>query len=143
MAEKLTNITAQPYRCGPIASSCPAVYRDRTPERYRCDISLSCHAVLDDDSSNFVFIGERLDPLPEELAGKVGDTEAAVKLSADLVLSSLGMTELQEATEITIADIRLFSNSFDDGSASKDFCIGIESRLRSALSKISGGESAQ
>lgn len=40
-----------------------------------------------------------------------------------------------EAIEKTIADIRLFSNSFDDGSASKDFCIGIENRLRSALSK--------
>jgi len=46
--------------------------------------------------------------------------------------------EITEAVEKTIADIRLFSNSFDDGSASKDFCIGIENRLRSALDKAKG-----
>ena len=47
--------------------------------------------------------------------------------------------ELSEEVGKTIADIRLFSKSFDDGSASKDFCIGIENRLRSALLKIKGG----
>lgn len=40
---------------------------------------------------------------------------------------------LQEATEKTIADLHLFSSAFEDGSASKDFCIGLENRLRSAL----------
>lgn len=45
------------------------------------------------------------------------------------------LPEIAEAIEKTIADIRLFSNSFDNGSASKDFCIGVENRLRSALIK--------
>jgi hypothetical protein len=47
---------------------------------------------------------------------------------------------LIEATEKTIADIALFSKCFDDGSASKDFCIGVETRLRSVLTRIQGGE---
>ena len=45
---------------------------------------------------------------------------------------------LYEANEKTIADINLFSKSFEDGSASKDFCIGIENRLRTALNVIDG-----
>jgi hypothetical protein len=36
--------------------------------------------------------------------------------------------------------IRLFSNCFEDGSASKDFCIGLENRLRSAINSAKGGE---
>ena len=40
---------------------------------------------------------------------------------------------IAEAIEKTIADIRLFSSSFENGSASKDFCMGIEQRLRSVL----------
>jgi len=50
------------------------------------------------------------------------------------------LPELTEAVEKTIADIRLFSNAFDDGSASKDFCIGIENRLRSALLNTKSSE---
>lgn len=48
------------------------------------------------------------------------------------------LPEIAEAIERTIADIRLFSNSFDNGSASKDFCIGVENRLCSALNKAKG-----
>lgn len=61
------------------------------------------------------------------------------KFSVKIVKQVTALPELVEATEKTIADIRLFANCFDDGSASKDFCIGIENRLRSALSKINGG----
>jgi hypothetical protein len=50
------------------------------------------------------------------------------------------LAAMHEAIEKTIADLHLFANSFDDGSASKDFCIGLESRLRSALLKAKGGE---
>jgi hypothetical protein len=45
---------------------------------------------------------------------------------------------LQEAAEKNIADLRLFSNAFEDGSASKDFCIGLEARLTNALLKAKG-----
>lgn len=79
MAEKLTNITDPKYHCS--MGACPAVYKDRTPEHMRCDVSVSCPAILDDDSGNFVFIGEKLDPLPEELAGKVSDASVWPKLS--------------------------------------------------------------
>lgn len=59
--------------------------------------------------------------------------------SAQVVKQVTALPALIEATEKTIADIALFAKCFDDGSASKDFCIGIENRLREALGKIQGG----
>lgn len=137
MAERLINITDPKYRCS--LGACPAVYRDRTPERYRCPMG-DCPAVLDDDSGNFVFIGERLDPLPEELAGKVSDTEAAVKLSADLVLSSLGVSELVEAaeqTEVLCEELLKRLGSSDPNRFAIEVCL---SDVREALSRIKGGK---
>jgi hypothetical protein len=123
---KLTDITAPQHRCS--IGACPAVYTDLTPAEHRCDIGASCPAVLDDDSGSFVFIGKHLDPVPEELSGKVGDTEAAVRLPRDLVLSSLGVTELVEQAELLL------------NTASQGFCGSSNlDALRSIINRIKGG----
>ena len=96
-------ITPKEYRCS--MGACPAVYEDRTPREYRCVISASCPGVFESHKSgNFIFIGERLDPLPEDLTGKVSESEAAVSLDKQLVLASLGVNELVEAAQLFLVD---------------------------------------
>ena len=127
---KLINITAPQHRCGPIASSCPAVYVDLTPAEHRCEVSVSCPAVLSTEG-RYVIIGKRLDPEAEGLSGKVGESEAAVEIPAEILLSALGVTELVEAAGNVIALIDY--TGFID-------CDEDEIRaLRSIIDRIKGG----
>jgi hypothetical protein len=93
---KLTNITPENFRC--TFGACPAVYEDLTPAEHRCEISVSCPAVLRTEG-RYVIIGKRLDPEAEGLSGKVGESEAAVEIPAEILLSALGVTESVEAIE--------------------------------------------
>lgn len=72
---KLTNITDPKYRC--TFGACPAVYRS-------------------EDGKTFVIIGELVNP---DAFGLTPGFEADVKISADLLLSSLGLPSLIEAAE--------------------------------------------
>jgi hypothetical protein len=98
---KLINITAPQHRC--TLGACPAVYTDLTPAEHRCEISVSCPAVLRTEG-RYVIIGKRLDPEAEGLSGKVGESEAAVEIPAEILLSALGVDDLVEAAK-TIIDI--------------------------------------
>jgi hypothetical protein len=86
---KLINITPENFRC--TLGACPAVYTDLTPAEHRCEISVSCPAVLRTEG-RYVIIGKRLDPEAEGLSGKVGEGEEAVEISAEILLSALGIT---------------------------------------------------
>jgi hypothetical protein len=97
---KLINITAPQHRC--TLGACPAVYVDLTPAEHRCEISVSCPAVLRTEG-RYVIIGKRLDPEAEGLSGKVGESEEAVEIPAEILLSALGVTELVEAAGNVIA----------------------------------------
>jgi hypothetical protein len=93
---KLTNITPENFRC--TLGACPAVYTDLTPAEHRCEVGASCPAVLHTEG-RYVIIGKRLDPEAEGLSGKVGESEAAVEIPAEILLSALGVTELVEAAK--------------------------------------------
>jgi hypothetical protein len=125
---KLINITAPQHRC--TLGACPAVYTDLTPAEHRCDVSVSCPAVLRTEG-RYVIIGKRLDPEAEGLSGKVGESEAAVEIPAEILLSALGVTELVEAAGNVIALIDY--TGFID-------CDEDEIRaLRSIIDRIKGG----
>jgi hypothetical protein len=125
---KLINITAPQHRC--TLGACPAVYTDLTPAEHRCEISVSCPAVLRTEG-RYVIIGKRLDPEAEGLSGKVGESEAAVEIPAEILLSALGVTELLEAAGNVIALIDY--TGFID-------CDEDEIRaLRSIIDRIKGG----
>ena len=99
---------------------------------YRCDVTVSCPAVFENHKSgNFVFVGQHLDPVPEDLAGKVGESEAAVSLSKDLVLASLGASELMEAAD-AVLDI------IDDPHMESWKELSEIKALRAAVSKVKG-----
>ena len=133
---KFINITASEFRCS--LGACPAVYEDITDGEYRCDVTVSCPAVFENHKSgNFVFVGQHLDPVPEDLAGKVGESEAAVSISKDLVLASLGMDELIAAA-VQILDLKETYDSRGDACriVPSEDC----SSLRAAVSKAKGGD---
>jgi hypothetical protein len=131
---KLINITAPQHRCGPIASSCPAVYVDLTPAEHRCEVSVSCPAVLSTEG-RYVIIGKRIDPEAEGLSGKVGESEAAVEIPAEILLSSLGVDDLIDRANSFIGEIE------DTPLASCREIEGLTSfrALRNLVNRIKGG----
>jgi hypothetical protein len=136
---KLTNITPENFRCS--IGACPAVYTDLTPAEHRCPTG-ECPAVLNDDSENFVFIGVHIDPVPEELSGKVGEIEAAVRLPAKIVLASLGVTELVEAaerSEIQLSNFEAMCKGTDRTEHANELAEALDA-LRSAIKRAKGGE---
>ena len=60
---------------------------------------------------------------------------SGVKASDMYFDAAEAIDSLQSVIKKTIEDIHLFSNSFEDGSPSKDFCIGVVNRLVSTLDK--------
>jgi hypothetical protein len=124
---KLINITAPQHRCS--IGACPAVYTDLTPAEYKCPAG-DCPAVLSTEG-RYVIIGKRIDPEAEGLSGRVGESEAAVEIPAEILLSALGVTELVEAAGNVIALIDY--TGFID-------CDEDEIRaLRSIIDRIKGG----
>jgi hypothetical protein len=124
---KLTNITPENFRCS--LGACPAVYTDLTPAEYRCPMG-DCPAVLSTEG-RYVIIGKRLDPEAEGLSGRVGEDEAAVEIPAEMLLASLGVTELVEAAENALEEIEVgcFLIDTDDEIVA----------LRSIIDRIKGG----
>lgn len=135
MAERLTNITDPKYRCS--IGACPAVYEDITHESYKC-VPGTCPGVHMDKSGNFIFIGKRLDPFPDELSGKVSESEDAIELPRELVLASLGMSDLIKAAERVMRyDLEILA-ALDNGfnvTLRSDVLLAIDD-LRTALDAI-------
>jgi hypothetical protein len=99
---KLINITPENFRCS--IGACPAVYTDLTPAEYRCEISVSCPAVLRTEG-RYVIIGKRLDPEAEGLSGKVSESETAVEIPAEILLAALGVDDLIDRANSFIGEI--------------------------------------
>jgi hypothetical protein len=81
---------------GPLKSGTPrgvtqtAPLVDITPKRFLCSVSMACPAVLEAAEDNsFVIIGQVCDPAVDGLSGRVGKSEQAVKISAELLISAL------------------------------------------------------
>ena len=134
MSEKLINITPAKFRCS--IGACPAVYVDLTPAEHRCDVTASCPAVLSTEG-RYVIIGKVIhDP---DLAGRIGEGEEAVEISAEILLSSLGVTELMEAAE----PIARRADRLDPARENSAIMVGVplaELRaLRSIIDRIKGG----
>jgi hypothetical protein len=129
---KLINITAPQHRC--TIGACPAVYTDLTPAEYRCPTG-ECPAVLSTEG-RYVIIGKRIDPEAEGLSGKVGESEEAIEIPAEILLSALGVTELLEAVE-SILSIPETCDYHDDP------CRVVPAEayfpLRSIIDRIKGG----
>jgi hypothetical protein len=130
---KLTNITAPQHRC--TIGACPAVYTDLTPAEYRCEISVSCPAVLRTEG-RYVIIGKRIDPEAEGLSGKVSESETAAEIPAEILLSALGVTELIEAVESILSIPETYDHHDDP-------CRVVPAEayfpLRSIIDRIKGG----
>jgi hypothetical protein len=129
---KLTNITPENFRCS--IGACPAVYTDLTPAEHRCPTG-ECPAVLSTEG-RYVIIGKRIDPEAEGLAGKVGESEAAVEIPAEILLSALGVDDLIDRANSFIGEIE------DTPLASCREIEGLTSfrALRSAIKRAKGGE---
>jgi hypothetical protein len=128
---KLTNITPENFRCS--LGGCPAVYTDITPAEHRCDVTSSCPAVLRTEG-RYVIIGKRLDPEAEGLSGKVGESEEAIEIPAEILLSALGVTELVEAAEQICS-----ANEAPDLDDFYDHLTERLGALRSIIDRIKGG----
>jgi hypothetical protein len=127
---KLTNITAPEHRCS--VGGCPAVLKS-------------------DDGKTLTIIGKSGDPrnLPEGVS--VGDYEEINEISAEIVLSSLGVTELIEAAGQLVNNLKAYEKKgirglTMPGEPIEDrytMPIGADKlfALRSALIKIKGGVS--
>jgi hypothetical protein len=127
---KLTNITAPEHRCS--VGGCPAVLKS-------------------DDGKTLTIIGKSGDPrnLPEGVS--VGDYEEINEISAEIVLSSLGVTELIEAAGQLVNNLKAYEKKgirglTMPGEPIEDWYtmpIGADKlfALRSALIKIKGGVS--
>jgi hypothetical protein len=65
--------------------------KDLTPVEYRCDVGISCPAVLETDDGKLAIIGKSVTEQDyPELAGRIGPDEYAIEISADLVRKALG-----------------------------------------------------
>lgn len=68
--------------------------KDLTPERFRCDISVSCPAVLATHDGKLAVIGKAVTEQDyPELAGRIGPDEQAIEISAELVMEALAGRE--------------------------------------------------
>jgi len=109
---KLTNITAPEHRC--TYGHCPAIYK------------------FDGDKS-YGIIGKVVnDP---DLADRIGEGEAAVEISADLLLASFGLPALIEAAEQAEKELLWASDQSDEF---KPLVLAARA-LRSALNAIKTG----
>jgi hypothetical protein len=135
---KLINITAPQHRCS--IGACPAVYTDLTPAEHRCEIGVSCPAVLRTEG-RYVIIGKRLDPEAEGLSGKVGESEAAVEIPAEIVLAALGVDDLMKAAKPFAALLCSDEDGFNRTRpfSFEDFDAKVRA-LRSAIKRAKGGE---
>ena len=129
----MKEITHENYKCS--LGACPAVY-----EETRCQAG-TCPEVIDNyEPGKFVFIGQRLDPLPKDLAGKVSESEAAVSLDKQLVLALLGLTDLVEAAEPIIKALEVREQRRPEPPLPDDFdltiSLGQARALRATISKI-------
>ena len=134
---KLINITDPEHRCP--SGDCPAVYRS-------------------EDGKTLTIIGKSGDPrnLPEGVG--VGDHEEIIEISAEIVHSSLGVTELIDAAERAdellhdlVYHIPLYLTREIDKDEFISSIIGLLDNpdqaetfraLRSALNSIKGGDNA-
>lgn len=65
--------------------------KNLTPERYRCEVCASCPAVYDAGDGTLVIIGKHVTSDDHSgIVGRIGEGEAAVQISADLVRDALG-----------------------------------------------------
>jgi hypothetical protein len=126
---KLINITAPQHRCS--LGACPAVYKF-------------------DGDKFYGIIGKVVDD--PDLADRIGEGEAAVEIPAEILLSSLGVTDLIEAAERSdqlIADLGSLMISYLTRGMEKDaFVSEVIGRLdepdpyvslRSVIDRIKGG----
>ena len=82
---KLKDITPPHLQCS--YGSCPAVFalEELTPEAMACDVSVSCPAAFK-SQGGYVIIGKVVDAKDyPELAGRIGEDEIAVEVSAELI----------------------------------------------------------
>jgi len=93
-----------------------------------------CPAVLRTEG-RYVIIGKRLDPEAEGLSGKVGESEEAVEIPAEILLSALGIEDLIDRANSFIGEIE------DTPIASCREIEGLTSfrLLRSIIDRIKGG----
>jgi len=116
---KLINITAPQHRC--TYGHCPAVYRS-------------------EDGKTFTIVGRTEDyrNLPEDAS--VSDDESIVEISAEIVLSALGVTELVEAAK-PFAGVCKYFDDRDTDETWMEFRIsaGQVRPLRSIIDRIKGG----
>ena len=69
---------------------------DITPEKFLCP-SGDCPAVLKTDRDTYIIVGKRVDPLPPDLAGRVGDGDTVVEIPAEILETAVA-TQSEEHT---------------------------------------------
>jgi hypothetical protein len=67
--------------------------KDITPEGF-CSYSASCPAIFETDNNTFVIIGKVVSH--PDLEERVGEGEAVVEVSSELVLKALGTNHLED-----------------------------------------------
>jgi hypothetical protein len=69
---------------------------DITPAKFMCTMGLSCPAVFKSNTGSYVIIGKVLDASDPNLGHRIGQNEAAIEISSDLLEGALRQVQMAE-----------------------------------------------
>ena len=78
--------------------------RDLTPSKFACTYTMSCPAVLQDQSDgSYLIIGQACDAAPVNLSQRVGEEEALVRIPGELLEGALSKSGWRNTVQYGMA----------------------------------------